>query len=58
MPRIRAGYRARCLRVVDGETIDALTDLGFRVGWEKRIQLRGIDSYELTTPTPASGLEV
>jgi len=40
-------YRARCLRVVDGDTIDVLTDLGFRVGWDQRIRLHGIDTYEL-----------
>ncbi len=40
-------YRARCLRVVDGDTIDVLTDLGFRVGWEQRVRLHGIDTYEL-----------
>ena len=40
-------YRAKCLRVVDGDTIDVLTDLGFRVGWEQRIRLFGIDTYEL-----------
>lgn len=40
-------YRAKCLGVVDGDTIDVLTDLGFRIGWEQRVRLYGIDTYEL-----------
>jgi micrococcal nuclease len=45
-------YRARCLRVVDGDTIDVLTDLGFRIGWEQRVRLYGVDTYELNDPDP------
>jgi micrococcal nuclease len=40
-------YRARCLRVVDGDTVDVLTDLGFRIGWEQRVRLYGLDTCEL-----------
>ncbi len=46
-------YRAKCLGVVDGDTIDVLTDLGFRVGWEQRLRLYGIDTYELNDPDAA-----
>ena len=46
-------YRAKCLRVVDGDTIDVLTDLGFRIGWEQRLRLYGVDTYELNDPDPA-----
>ena len=46
-------YRAKRLCVVDGYTIDVLTDLGFRYGWEQRVRLYGIDAYELNDPDAA-----
>ena len=52
-PEFLYWYRAKCLRVVDGDTIDVLTDLGFRIGWEQRIRLYGIDTYELNDHDPA-----
>ena len=52
-PNFLYWYRARCLRVVDGDTIDVLTDLGFRIGWDQRIRLYGIDTYELNDPDTA-----
>ena len=30
-------YKAKCLRVVDGDTIDALIDVGFDIWIKKRI---------------------
>ncbi len=40
-------YRAKCINVVDGDTIDVVTDLGFRDSWEHRVRLAGLDAYEL-----------
>jgi micrococcal nuclease len=42
-------YNAKLLKVVDGDTIDALVDLGFDT-WKKiRIRLYGIDAWESRT---------
>jgi micrococcal nuclease len=40
-------YRARCVKVVDGDTIDALVDVGFHVYTEVRLRLWGIDTPEM-----------
>jgi len=42
-------YQAEVIRVVDGDTIDALIDLGFSVWVKKRIRLHGIDAWESRT---------
>tara|TARA_Y100000389_G_scaffold150817_1_gene150436 strand:+ start:1793 stop:2146 length:354 start_codon:yes stop_codon:yes gene_type:complete len=42
-------YNATLLRVVDGDTIDALIDLGFDTHVKKRIRLYGIDAWESRT---------
>ena len=42
-------YNAKCIRVVDGDTIDAYVDLGFNIWVEKRIRLFGIDTPETRT---------
>jgi len=42
-------YRATVDRVVDGDTCDAIVDLGFKVFLEIRIRLYGIDAYESRT---------
>ena len=39
-------YKARLLRVVDGDTIDAMVDLGFYVWVKQRIRLYGVDTWE------------
>jgi len=42
-------YKAKCERVVDGDTIDAIIDLGFNT-WKKiRIRLVGINAAESRT---------
>ena len=41
-------YKARCLKVVDGDTIDVITDLGFRMTWGQRVRLYGLNAYELS----------
>ena len=42
-------YKAALIRVIDGDTIDALVDLGFDVWIKKRIRLYGIDTPETRT---------
>lgn len=42
-------YKAKLVRVIDGDTIDALIDLGFDVWVKKRIRLYGIDAPESRT---------
>ena len=42
-------YNAKCIRVVDGDTIDAEIDLGFDIKIKKRIRLAGIDAPESRT---------
>ena len=42
-------YNAKCLKVVDGDTVDATVDLGFDT-WKKiRIRLVGINTPETRT---------
>ena len=42
-------YNAICTRVVDGDTVDAMIDLGFDTWVHKRIRLEGIDAPETRT---------
>lgn len=42
-------YRAHVQRVVDGDTIDVMLDLGFNVSLKERVRLYGIDAYESRT---------
>ena len=42
-------YKAKLVRVVDGDTIDAEIDLGFDVSVKKRIRLVGINTPECRT---------
>ena len=42
-------YRGKLLRVVDGDTIDAMIDLGFDTWVKKRIRYKGIDTWESRT---------
>jgi micrococcal nuclease len=42
-------YSAKLIRVIDGDTVDALIDLGFSVWIKKRIRLYGIDAPETRT---------
>jgi len=42
-------YKAKLERVVDGDTIDALIDLGFDTWVKKRIRYKGIDTWESRT---------
>ena len=42
-------YRAKLDRVVDGDTIDAMIDVGFDIWVNKRIRYKGIDTWESRT---------
>ena len=53
-------YRGKLERVVDGDTIDALIDVGFDIWLKKRIRFQGIDTWESRTRNleeKAKGLE-
>jgi micrococcal nuclease len=41
-------YRARCRRVVDGDTYDLELDLGFHLTRAVRVRLAGIDTHEIS----------
>jgi len=42
-------YRAKLDRVIDGDTVDALIDVGFDIWVKKRIRFMGIDTWESRT---------
>ena len=42
-------YKAKLEKVVDGDTIDALIDVGFDIWIKKRIRYKGIDTWESRT---------
>ncbi len=42
-------YKAKLVRVIDGDTIDCVIDLGFDVRLKERIRLKGIDTPEVRT---------
>ena len=42
-------YRAKLDRIVDGDTVDALIDVGFDIWFKKRIRFMGLDTWESRT---------
>ena len=42
-------YRAKLDRVVEGDTVDALIDVGFDIWFKKRIRFMGLDTWESRT---------
>ena len=42
-------YSAKVVRVVDGDTADAMIDLGFNVCVKERIRFYGVDTWESRT---------
>ena len=40
------GYSCKLVRVVDGDTCDAMIDLGFDVWVKNRIRFYGVDTWE------------
>ena len=54
-------YKAKCLRVIDGDTCDCLIDIGFKIFIKERIRFYGINTPESRTRDKAEkkrGLEV
>jgi micrococcal nuclease len=45
-------YKARITNVVDGDTVDAVIDVGFKMTTTQRLRLAGIDTAELTSKDP------
>ena len=43
------GYSCKLVRVVDGDTADAMIDLGFNTWVKKRIRFMGVDAWESRT---------
>lgn len=43
-------YRATCHRVIDGDTFEAIVDLGFRVLARITVRIRGVDAFEHNKP--------
>ncbi|GHE31522.1 hypothetical protein GCM10017673_37820 [Streptosporangium violaceochromogenes] len=50
-------YAATVARVVDGDTLDLLVDLGFAVQTRQRIRLSGVYAPELGTPEGEAAAE-
>jgi micrococcal nuclease len=48
-------YRAEVLRVVDGDTFEALIDVGFAIKIAASVRILGIDAPELKGDTKAAG---
>jgi micrococcal nuclease len=42
-------YKCKLVRVIDGDTVDAMVDLGFDIWVKKRIRFTGIDTPEIRT---------
>ena len=42
-------YKAKVTRILDGDTVDAVIDMGFDISVKKRIRFLGIDAYETRT---------
>lgn len=42
-------YKAKLDRVIDGDTVDVIIDLGFDILWKTRLRLFGIDTPETRT---------
>ena len=42
-------YKAKLMRVVDGDTADVMIDLGFNVWTKQRLRFKGVDTWEKRT---------
>lgn len=49
-------YRARPTRVVDGDTIDVLIDVGFDIAFSARLRVLGVDTPEMRGDEREAGL--
>jgi micrococcal nuclease len=43
-------YRAKVIRIVDGDTVDAAIDVGFKITINHRLRIAGIDTPEVYRP--------
>lgn len=50
-------FRAKVVRVVDGDTVDMIVDLGFRISVEIRLRLLGINAPERNAPGGTAATE-
>lgn len=50
-------YKARCVKVVDGDTLDLEIDLGFNVKIKERVRLARVDTPEVRGKEREDGLE-
>ena len=50
-------YKAKVVRIIDGDTIDALIDLGFEVKLRKKVRLWGINAPEKRKNTKKEALK-
>lgn len=50
-------YKAFIINVVDGDTFDAIVDMGFKMTTEQRFRVIGMDAPEIHTPTCKAELE-
>lgn len=48
-------YQARAIKVIDGDTIDVILDVGFRATRTERLRLLGVNSPEMHGPTHDAG---
>ena len=46
---MRYFYEAKVDRVIDGDTVDLVIDLGFDISYTARVRLHGVDTPELRT---------
>ena len=46
-------YKCKLMRVVDGDTADAMIDLGFDVWVKQRLRFKGVDTWEKRTRNKA-----
>jgi len=49
-------YKAKVVKIVDGDTLDVLCDIGFKTQVFKRIRLLGIDTWEVRGSEREKGL--
>lgn len=45
-------YKAQVLRVVDGDSVELIIDLGFTVQWKSTCRFYGVDTAELKAKDP------
>jgi micrococcal nuclease len=50
-------YKAKVMRVIDGDTIELTIDLGYKVYWNSNCRLHGINAPELKGDQMDAGLK-